>query len=199
MITHWKGGEKIPSPYPQMVKYMTNRILIFILLAVCLVSCDIFEDPEGKSSDLPDVDIEITDEENRLTSLVNDRRNNQGLGSLITHPSLVLVARKHSEDMRDRDFFSHVNPDGKDVSDRAEVEGITYQHIGENIAWVALSDGSQEDPLAMAVSNWMDSSSHRQMILNEAVSHTGTGIAVKNDEKIGETKYYFTQVFLKPR
>jgi len=179
---------------------MANRILIFILLAVFLTSCGIFEDPyDDENADLPDVDIEITDEEERLTSLVNEERNNHSLDTLISHPALVLVARKHSEDMRDRDFFNHVNPDGKKVSDRAEAEGIAYQIIGENIAWVALSVGLEEDPLAMVVSNWMKSDSHRKMILNVDVTHTGVGIAVKNDEKNSETKYYFTQVFLKPR
>ena len=35
------------------------------------------------------------------------------------------VARAHSADMRDRDFFDHVNPDGLDPFDRAERAGLT--------------------------------------------------------------------------
>ena len=35
-------------------------------------------------------------------------------------PGLASVARAHSADMRDRDFFSHVNPDGLDAFDRAK-------------------------------------------------------------------------------
>jgi len=185
----------------QMVKSMTIRILMFISLVVCLASCDsLFEEQDdNKPSDLPDVDIDISTEEERLARLINEQRNEHGLESFTTHPSLVLIARKHSEDMRDRDFFSHVNPDGESISDRAKAEGIAYQIIGENIAWVALPDGTKKDPLTMMVSNWMESTEHRKAILNANFTHTGVGIAIKKDEKIGETKYYSTQVFLKPR
>ncbi len=192
------------SMYPsnvEMVKKMTIKILIFISLVVCLASCDsFFEDgDDNEPLNLPDVDIDMSAEEERLTSLINEQRNEHNLESLTTHPSLVLIARKHSEDMRDRDFFDHVNPDGKSVSDRAEAEGIAYQIIGENIAWVILPDGTKENPLTMTVSNWMESPEHRKAILNANFTHTGVGIAIKRDENIGETKYYSTQVFLKPR
>jgi uncharacterized protein YkwD len=71
--------------------------------------------------------------------------------------------------MRDRGFFDHTNPDGRDPFDRAEAAGQTNARA-ENIAY------GQPDPAAV-MDAWMNSSGHRANILNCGLRTLGTGVA----------------------
>ena len=53
---------------------------------------------------------------------------------LAPNDSLISAIRLHVQDMLDRDFFGHENPDGKSPSDRALAAGYPVG-AGENIAW----------------------------------------------------------------
>ncbi len=47
---------------------------------------------------------------------------------------LVTSARRHSQDMHDRDFFDHVNPDGDDPGNRIDAVGYNWTGWAESIA-----------------------------------------------------------------
>jgi hypothetical protein len=51
---------------------------------------------------------------------------------LAFHPKLIAAARRHSQDMRARNYFSHVNPEGKDPTARGAVQGYDVGVV-ENI------------------------------------------------------------------
>ncbi len=203
-IANWRGGVE---------QRMTSRLVTFLFLAfiITTLSCDdIFDSSEyTEPSDenqtyIPNPSFNIATAEVRIFQLVNEQRVQHGKLPLKSRQDLVLVARKHSEDMRDRNFFAHVNPDGKDVSGRAKDAGIVYGAIGENLAWSSIPATNQIDPLQNAVVGWMNSPGHRANILdNVGYTHTGMGIATKDSiEEVGTQKvsvraYYFTQVFLK--
>lgn len=122
---------------------------------------------------------------------VNDIRADNSLATLIMDPDARLVARAHSRDMIERDFFSHTNPDGFGPGDRLDNAGIPWEYSGENIAW----NQGFDDPPATAVEGWMDSPGHRANILDQngdlAWTHTGMGVAISPDNAV-----YFTQVFI---
>ena len=207
---------------------MKFRLVTFLFLAFIftIFSCkDIFDPPASEDTKpsnanqpyIPNSSFNVATAEARLFNLVNEQRVQHGKLPLQLRQDLVLVARKHSEDMRDRNFFAHVNPDGKDVSSRAKAAGIVYDAIGENLAWSSIPATNQIDPLQDAVIGWMNhktkslvnevnSPGHRANILdNVGYTHTGIGIAIKDSieeagtQKIGIRAYYFTQVFLKPK
>jgi len=196
---------------------MKFRLVTFLFLAVIftIFSCkDTFDSPASEDTKpsnanqpyIPNSSFNVATAEARLFNLVNEQRVQHGKLPLQLRQDLVLVARKHSEDMRDRNFFAHVNPDGKDVSGRAKAAGIVYDAIGENLAWSSIPATNQIDPLQDAVIGWMNSPGHRANILdNVGYTHTGIGIAIKDSieeagtQKIGIRAYYFTQVFLKPK
>ena len=69
-----------------------------------------------------------------VLALVNEARVDAGCGALTADPALAAVARAHSADMRDRDYFSHTSPEGLSPFDRAERAGIDYSRA-ENIAF----------------------------------------------------------------
>jgi uncharacterized protein YkwD len=143
---------------------------------------------------------------------VNDQRTNAKLASLEYDTALVKIARAHSEDMARRNFFNHVNPDGKDPTERGEAAGYVCrkvsgtrvtQGLGENLFQAnlysrILTRGNQktydwnsaEKIASEAVAGWMKSPGHRQNILQRTYTKTGIGIAIANDDKV-----YVTQVF----
>ncbi len=118
-------------------------------------------------------------------NLINQERADYGLPALVMDNTLRNMARAHSQDMADLDYFSHVSPEGETLADRLADAGVEYSIAGENIAY-----NNYPDPAATAVEGWMNSDGHRANILNESFTTTGMGVAVNNDGM-----YYFTQDF----
>ncbi len=79
---------------------------------------------------------------------------------------LVWLGRAHSQDMIDRGFFSHDNPDNESPFERMAEAGVQSSASGENIAQNPTAEGAH---LA-----WMDSGGHRGNMLG-SYSHIGCG------------------------
>ncbi|MGH9111322.1 MAG: CAP domain-containing protein [Acidimicrobiales bacterium] len=92
---------------------------------------------------------------------------------------LVVAAQGHSDDMAERDYFSHTSPEGDTFQDRAEAAGYDRPG-GENIAWGYRS-------AAAVMEAWMDSPGHAANITR--CSFTTIGIGVNPDG------WYWAQVF----
>lgn len=107
-------------------------------------------------------------------------------GPLVMDALLREVARAHSLDMGERDYFDHTNPDGDDPFDRMEAAGFNgASPWGENIA-------AGQTSAAMVVSGWMDSPGHCQNIMEPGYRALGVGYA-----QVAGSSYahYWTQVF----
>lgn len=98
------------------------------------------------------------------------------------------VARRHSENMRDAGFFSHVDPQGRSVAQRLQEAGVPFRAAAENLAQVTHAG----NPAAFAHQQLMASSSHRPNILNARFQLVGVGVARMGDS------YWITQVFIEP-
>lgn len=121
--------------------------------------------------------------------LINQQREEKGLKPLEWSNQLLCVARLHSKNMSDFDFFSHKGLDGKYVSDRADEFNLgKWSSIGENIAF----NRGFSDPVSKAVALWLGSPTHFANLMNPDWKETAIGIAIKEDGS-----YYFTQVFLR--
>jgi len=126
--------------------------------------------------------------ERRAFELINERRANCNLLPLKWSDDVARIARLHSENMANYNFFSHAGVDGLLVSDRADFFGINkWQAIGENIAY----NQGFENPVEFAVERWMQSPKHRDNLLSNRWKESGIGIAVT-----ANGTYYFTEVFL---
>ncbi|MBV8881747.1 MAG: CAP domain-containing protein, partial [Planctomycetaceae bacterium] len=66
----------------------------------------------------------------------------QAMPPLAFNPLLIGTARAHSQDMHDRNFFAHDNPDGKSPFDRMTAAGYSWTRAGENIAVTSAFNGS---------------------------------------------------------
>ncbi|MGY1821524.1 CAP domain-containing protein [Geodermatophilus sp. SYSU D00079] len=107
--------------------------------------------------------------EGQVLSLVNQARATAGCAPLAADSALAAVARAHSADMRDRDYFSHDTPEGLDPFDRAKQAGITYARA-ENIAYGQANATEVMD-------DWMTSPGHRENILDCELTKLGVGVA----------------------
>jgi hypothetical protein len=95
---------------------------------------------------------------------------------LAPHQILIQAAGNHSQDMLDRDFFAHVNPDGKSPTDRAKALGYVGG-VGENISF----GGSglpidQNAHVYQRHESLFRSAGHRANFLMESNSVVGVGI-----------------------
>jgi uncharacterized protein YkwD len=103
---------------------------------------------------------------------------------LTNQPNLRCSARLHSQDMSERDYFAHDNPDGDGPSERmdaAEYSGGTW---GENIAM------GQRTP-AEVVAGWMESDGHCANIMRPEFTEIGVGFF----QGEGRSALYWTQNF----
>jgi uncharacterized protein YkwD len=111
--------------------------------------------------------------ESEVIRLTNQERAGNGCDAVRHEPRLSTAALRHSQDMASNDFFSHTGSDGSDFSTRAARAG--YDHaMSENIA------KGYTTP-AEVVKGWMDSTSHREAILDCTAKAVGVGVASAKD------------------
>lgn len=134
---------------------------------------------------IPNID-DVKSLENEVIKLVNAERAKQGLSPLKANWELSRVARLKSQDMIDKNYFSHQSPTYGSPFSMMESFGIRYSSAGENIA------KGQQTP-SQVMNAWMNSPGHRSNILSASYSEIGVGLATnKNGVK------YWTQMFIRP-
>lgn len=124
-------------------------------------------------------------EEQQAVTLLNQDRAANGLPALKVNSKLTALAESYAQDMIDRNYFSHYNPEGQSPFDRMNKAGIGYSYAGENLAI--------NTNVTAAETAFMNSSGHRDNILNS--NYTEVGIGVKHDSK---GSVYVVQEFIKP-
>ena len=152
-------------------------------------------------------EIDIHQLEDLTHEIINAQRVMHGLEPLDHVDTIRLIARSHSQDMALNDYFSHVNPEGLDPTDRGRQVGYdcrkdfgSYYTYGlaENIhqGWIYGSirtlngetvhvDWLTPEELAQsAVNGWMSSPGHRQNILDASYDRAGMGAAIADDGKV---------------
>jgi hypothetical protein len=101
--------------------------------------------------------------------LVNASRAQYGLSVLRWNDKVADVARSHSADMSARNYFDHASPEGKRPGDRLNANSMAWSGYAENI--------SLGYTAAIDVHNgWMNSSGHRNNILNTSIPEMGVGV-----------------------
>jgi uncharacterized protein YkwD len=106
-------------------------------------------------------------------NLLNADRAANGLKPLKLNSQLTALGERYAQDMINRNFFSHYNPEGQSPFDRMQQAGISYSHAGENLAI--------NSNVTAAEKAFMNSSGHRANILN--ANYTEVGIGVRYDAK----------------
>lgn len=106
--------------------------------------------------------------ENQMLVMVNYERAKNNKTPLVMDSALQNLARKHSQDMLNRGYFSHYTPEGESPFDRMNAAGIRYTYAGENLA---LSPN-----VYLAMQGLMQSPGHRANILSGNFNRIGIGV-----------------------
>jgi uncharacterized protein YkwD len=158
---------------------------------------------ENKVTSSGSTEMDVSAVEMAVHDEINRRRTANGLEKLEYRSSLAEVARYHSRDMAQEEYFAHDSPDGESLGDRYRQFGIECAG-GENVAYtywkenVRTEEGLQyydtKQQLAVGLVNgWMNSTGHRENILRERFQSEGIGIYLT--EVDGQTRVYATQNF----
>lgn len=124
----------------------------------------------------------MTAEEIQLFNLINSERTKHGLAVLKANNAVADVARAHSKDMADNNYFDHNNLKGQSPFTRLRNGGISYLAAGENIAInVSVPNAHQA---------FMNSAGHRANILSRDYTDVGVGIVHKG------SRLYVTENFI---
>ncbi len=111
-------------------------------------------------------------DEQALFTLTNQARASAGLPTLKWDSSLASIARWRSQDMIDRNYFSHDIPGADRVFAEMDNRGYCYTVAGENIGWNTYPD---DVATAQIQQMFMDSPGHRANILGDAWNVAGVG------------------------
>ena len=103
----------------------------------------------------------------RLTNV--ERAKVPGCAALRLNTVLARVARAHSQDMAENNYFAHNSQDGTSPFTRMSRAGYKYTIAAENIA------GGQQTPAAVMAA-WMASQGHRENILDCRLTELGVGL-----------------------
>lgn len=124
--------------------------------------------------------------EQQVFEIVNRERANRGLPLLKLNAELSRVARFKSQDMIDKNYFSHQSPTYGSPFQMMQKFGLRFSAAGENIAYGQRT--AQE-----VMSTWMNSAGHKANILSQAYTNIGIGVA-----KAANGTLYWTQMFMNP-
>jgi uncharacterized protein YkwD len=130
--------------------------------------------------------------------LLNGARVNNGRSPLQQHGTLVSLARWRSQDMVDRNYFSHdVLGTGYQVYHWYDLNGLSYSWGGENIGW---NNGYSDADSPVAIhEGFMNSPGHRANILEPSFTHGGVGAyAADNVPFLGKIRSprFYTELFM---
>ena len=120
---------------------------------------------------------------------VNVEREKAGVATLTYSSTMEKYARYKSQDMGDKGYFDHQDPQGNLITVKMENEGVSYNAWGENIAYI----GGVSDEAALAtqfMDNWMNSPGHKANILSVNFSSIGVGV-YKIGNKVDATQEFY--------
>ncbi len=128
----------------------------------------------------------------RVHDEINAIRARNELPPLLWLDELAELALRHSRNMGEQDFFSHVDHEGLQVSQRQRkhLPELLVAGIGENLYFIENSR-MIFDPKEIA-RGWMNSPGHKANILNQDYTHEGIAVHLTGN------RLYTTQILAVP-
>ena len=126
-------------------------------------------------------EIQVTSEMQEVVNLTNNERAKAGLQALQIDTKLTQSAQAKSQDMKNKNYFSHTSPTYGSPFDQMKSFGVSYKSAAENIAM-------GQRTAAEVVDGWMKSPGHKANIMNASYTHIGVGLS--------DSGYYWTQQFI---
>jgi len=121
-----------------------------------------------------------------IVRLTNAQRQAAGVGPVQLDSELSQAAAQKAADMFAHDYWAHVSPQGVQPWTYITNSGYQYRYAGENLA----RDFTGPDAVVQA---WMDSSSHKENLLNSR--YQDIGVAVVDGQLEGRETTLVVQFF----
>ena len=146
---------------------MLKKYPLYIILTVLFLSCE-NEDP---------VPVEIVDMKNSILIEINKLRvtgctcgdeKMPSVPPLVSNSILTETAINYSHDMYNRNYFSHISPEGTSPIQRAATLGYSGTYVGEVIA------RNYKTPEEV-VEGWKNSTEHCKAIMSSNYTEMGAG------------------------
>ena len=180
-----------PSRSGAWLAAATLAVLVAAVLAVTIGSTADVPGDRGVASAGGEGRPNETRVERLVAERANAQRRERGLDPLAYDRTLARVGEAHSEDMRERGFVDHENPDGEGLRERYAAFGLDCPG-GENV-YHAPNGGLARSPAALAehvVGAWMDSAGHREAILRGRFTRQGVGVVLGPDGRVWVTQAF---------
>lgn len=197
-----------------MFKFIISCMIIFLPSCLSLTPVKIDTKPDSVTTNLPSQNqeqksqVDIHPEQNSNTVLpealnntniekliwkkTNQERQKAGLKILEYEDKVAEIARAHSKNMAENNFFDHTDPNGLSPSERI-TKGFSELFTAGSAENIAYNFGNTDEEAATnLVTAWMNSPGHRANILNSGLTYIGVGAYIKGE------RIYATQNFIKP-
>lgn len=126
-------------------------------------------DKENKMTEMESVieqeEAELSEEEKETLNLINEYREQNNLNKLKPFSQLQKVAKLKAKDLVTNQYFSHISENLGTPFEMLKNNGIKYKIAGENLAGNTTPQ--------KAVKAWIDSTTHRENILEGKFEYTG--------------------------
>jgi uncharacterized protein YkwD len=130
----------------------------------------------------------LSSKEDELLQRINDARRAAGVSPVSLDGSLRSLSLSRSQDMVNRNYFSHTTPDGTGFLSILKSANVPYRYAGEIIANNNYGDG---EAALSAYNGFMNSPQHRQIMLDGRFTHAGVGEATN-----AKGFHFFTVIFV---
>lgn len=125
----------------------------------------------------------LSSQGSRILQLANAERAKVGSKALKSNTELNKLATMKSQDIVEKNYFSHQSPTYGSPFDMMKTYGVSYMYAGENLA---IDSGADK-----AHNAWMNSEGHKKNLLNPDFTEIGIGLYPK-----GNGSYAYTQMFI---
>ena len=109
-----------------------------------------------------------------LVDQINSKRAAYGLAPYQFDTAVAAAAAAHSADQAARRTMAHAGSDGSNAGQRLTLYGVTWSSWGENVG------AGFNDPAVLAQA-WLDSPTHRPIVLSATYTRVGVGVATASN------------------
>jgi uncharacterized protein YkwD len=170
---------------PQRPSRRPSRLALLLVVGLLATVVVVPETAAASSA------MTISQAELAMVDALNVDRTTRGLVPVRVDSRLMAIARARSVDMVTKNYFSHTQPDGRNVFNILSAQHITWYGAGEIIAWNNYP--TLETSVAAANNQWLNSPGHYAIVVSTSYNYVGVGLAL--DASTG--KKMWTAVYMK--
>lgn len=161
---------------------MTRKLFVCLMFALLLI-------PAARATQAAPrpINISMSPLAGRIIELVNVQRMGAGLAPVTVNPTLMAEAQRFSVVQADLGRLNHRGNDGTTAGQRFTRAGYNWRYYGENLA-------AGQPTAERVVAAWMNSPSHRAVILHARMTEIGIGHTQRDADPARYGNYYVMEV-----